>query len=95
MADWQAEVEQLRIESQGRVRASRTNMLVDLVQEITERANDRRLTSEAMAYWVIDSLMQITADPGVQRMLPDSSMRTIEDLSAWGEQPRRREENNP
>jgi hypothetical protein len=94
MDDWQAEVEQLRIESQGRVRASRTNMLVDLVQEITERASDRRLTSEAMAYWVIDSLMQITADPGVQRMLPDSSMRTIEDLSAWGEPSRRREENN-
>jgi hypothetical protein len=85
IADWQAEVERLRIENQGKIRASRTDMLLDLVQEITEKASEIQVRSDAIAYWIIDSLMQITSDPEVRKKLSDSSMKTLEDLSAWSE----------
>ena len=85
IADWQSGVEQLRIENQGKIRASRTDRLLDLVEAVTTRTHEIQLRSDAIAYWIIDSLMQITSDPAVRKKLPESSMKTLEDLSAWNE----------
>jgi hypothetical protein len=82
---WHTETQELQIEKQARIRTDRTQRLFQIVETINEELREIRLGSGAVAYSIVDSLIEITADPRVQKMLPDSSMRTLEDLSTWGE----------
>jgi hypothetical protein len=79
---WRSEIEKIRIESEGKVRTSR---IAELFDTITRELTEVQPSSDAIAYWIIDTFMQITADPKVRKMLPDASMKTLEDLSTWGE----------
>ena len=83
--EWDTEIQELQIEKQAQIRMDKTGRLFEIVETINEELREIRSRSGDVAYWIVDSLIEITADPRVQKMLPDSSMRTLEDLSTWDE----------
>jgi hypothetical protein len=85
ITDWQSRIAQLQIRTQGNIRIARIRTLDTLIEDIDRSPAGNRSNSDIIAYWIVDSLMQITADPEVREMLSTSSKRTLEDLSAWEE----------
>lgn len=86
ITDWQSRVAQLQVRGEGNIRiASRVAMLGKLIEGIDKSTAGVKSKSDVIAYWIVDSLMQITADPEVRKMLSTSSQQMLEDLSAWGQ----------
>ncbi len=81
ITDWQSRVAQLQIRGQGDIRISRIKVIDELIEEIDKSPGG--VKSKAIAYWIVESLMQITSDPEVREMLSTSSKKMLEDLSAW------------
>ncbi len=81
MLEWQAHTEARRLESLTKVRSkARAEVLTRVLAQIQE-LKDPEMTDEFVAYYLLENLIHMAHDGRVQRMLPESALATLEQLS--------------
>lgn len=86
-AGWQTEAEKIkadhelqamRIRNDARVQAQR-----DMINTIQQLLQNRKLTQEALAFQIFQSLENAAADPGTQRLLPADTINLLKSFREW------------
>ncbi|HOT93362.1 MAG TPA: SPFH domain-containing protein [Anaerolineae bacterium] len=86
MLEWQASTEARRLEILTRVRSkARADVLSEVLGKI-QNLKDPEMTGDFVAYYLLENLIHMAQDTRVQKMLPESALPTLLQLSQMSQE---------